>query len=466
MNFELRFTDREITAWGGMALMKRMLEHLGFEQALEQAQLPQPGSNRGYAPAQLMTQFLLSIWCGANRFEHCEVTRFDAVLKRIFGFERMANFKAVMRLFRRFTPSSRESVVDSLYRWLFGHISVDGVTLDLDSTVMTRYGTQQGAAKGYNPSKPGRLSHHPLMAFVSESSMVANCWLRPGNTSSANNVQGFLLNTLHRLGNKRVALLRADSGFCDNALLEFVERQGMHYTIACKLTHPLQRALVDAGRTGHGWWSLKDDQGKDVPGIELTRFSYQAASWSKPRWVTGIRQHVNKREPARGKTLSLFAQDEQWGQYRLSAIVSDMDLPAEAIWRMYRGRANCENRIKELKYDFAAGSFNMKEFGATEVALNMAMLAYNLMSLFRQALVKATVKKNGVDTPISHTLQTLRYKLFARPAYVTTESRKHIFNMSLAMQQREWLKGLWDQARSFDLPVTFASRPTAAGHSP
>jgi hypothetical protein len=55
------------------------------------------------------------------------------------------------------------------------------------------------------------------------------------------------------------------------------------------------------------------------------------------------------------------------------------------IWRMYRGRADCENRIKELKYDFAAENFNMKGFWATEAALNTIMLAYNLMSLLRQA---------------------------------------------------------------------------------
>lgn len=81
MGFELRFTDKEITAWGGMALMKRMLDHLGFDTALKSAGLAQPGSNRGYRPEQLITQFMLSIWCGANRFEHGEVTRLDPVLK-------------------------------------------------------------------------------------------------------------------------------------------------------------------------------------------------------------------------------------------------------------------------------------------------------------------------------------------------------------------------------------------------
>ena len=97
-------------------------------------------------------------------------------------------------------------------------------------------------------------------------------------------------------------------------------------------------------------------KGKPVAGIELTRFSYPSNSWSEPRWVTGIRQHVGRRDAPKGKTLSLFAGDPVIGKFRFSALVSDMDLPAEALWRTYRGRADCENRIKELKYDFAADS--------------------------------------------------------------------------------------------------------------
>jgi hypothetical protein len=42
MDFELRFSDKEMTAWGGMGLMKRMLDHLGFEAALSAASLPTP----------------------------------------------------------------------------------------------------------------------------------------------------------------------------------------------------------------------------------------------------------------------------------------------------------------------------------------------------------------------------------------------------------------------------------------
>ena len=56
MGFDLRFTDKEITSWGGMGLMKRMLDHLEFEVALKVSGLPVPGSNRGYPPEQLITQ--------------------------------------------------------------------------------------------------------------------------------------------------------------------------------------------------------------------------------------------------------------------------------------------------------------------------------------------------------------------------------------------------------------------------
>jgi len=171
--------------------------------------------------------------------------------------------------------------------------------------------------------------------------------------------------------------------------------------------------------------------------------------------VIGIRQHIEQRVTAKGKTLKLFADDPVIGKYRFSALVTDLDLPAVVIWRTYRGRADCENRIKELKYDFAADSFSMKNFWATEATLNVVMLAYNLMSLLRQVLLKTSATKCPSNS-VQHTLQTLRYKLFAKPAYITTESRKPILNLALAMQQRAWMQGLWDASKTFDLPAKFS----------
>ena len=84
--FELKFTSREVTAWGGLALLKRMLDGLDFKAALRDLELPQPGSNRGYAPEQLIEQMIVSIWCGAARFAHADITRLDATLVRLFDW--------------------------------------------------------------------------------------------------------------------------------------------------------------------------------------------------------------------------------------------------------------------------------------------------------------------------------------------------------------------------------------------
>ena len=222
----------------------------------------------------------------------------------------------------------------------------------------------------------------------------------------------------------------ADSGFCGNAFIETLENKALHYIIALRMNQPLQRAMVDHKT----WWKLDD-------GIERCSVPDSASSWNKPRRVVCIRQNIAQREHAKGRTLSLFANDPLYGQYRYAALVTDLELADADVWRLYRGRADCENRIKELKYDFAADSFCLNDFWATEATLNIVMMAYNLMSLFRQAVLKKAATL-GKLKDIQHTLKTLRYKLFAKAGYLTHEGRKDLLKLAVTMNQREWLSGL------------------------
>lgn len=425
-DYEVRFTSREITAWGGMALMRRMLQGMKLSEAAKQWDLPQPCSNRGYEPLQIIEQFLVSIWCGANRFAHADITRMDGTLTRLFGWTRVAGHKAIMRFFNRFDMARNEQVQGQIYRWLFDRLSIDRLTLDVDSTVITRNGHQQGAARGYNPSKRGRCSHHPLLAFIAETRMVANFWLRPGNTSSANNILEFLSATLRHLGNKTVGLLRADSGFFDDAVMNFLHARQIAYIISARLTQPLQQRVVSQCQ----FWAI-------APGLEVGEISYQAAGWQASRRIVVVRQSVKVRAQAPGKTLNLFADDPDIQGWRYGAMVTSLELPALQVWRLYRGRADCENRIKELKADFGLDSFNMAQFWATEAALGMAMLAYNLMSLFRQAAMRSEVH---------HTLATLHHKVFAIGAFWDPGPEKNVLRLAVARRRRKWFEGLWTQA--------------------
>ena len=52
--------------------------------------------------------------------------------------------------------------------------------------------------------------------------MVANAWLRPGNTADSSSCKEFMEETFNEvLKDKHVGLIRADSGFYTQDLLEY-----------------------------------------------------------------------------------------------------------------------------------------------------------------------------------------------------------------------------------------------------
>ena len=438
MDFDITFTSKEITPWGGMVFLKEMLQKTGFRELIERSpDLPVSGSNCGYKTATIIESFITIIWCGANRFLHTEVTRHDAALGKIFDWKNTPGQDTYKRFFSKFTQGTNQKVSDYFYSWIFDNVTFNNFTLDIDSSVMTRYGEQEGAKKGYNPSKKGRASHHPLIAFIADVKLVANMWLRSGNTSSANNFLAFLEDTLSKLKNKTIGLMRLDSGFFQSDILDYLEQKTMNYVVAVKFTHPIQRAI----QSNKSWVVLDT-------GIEICEQMYQSDSCEKPRRIVIVRQRLKDRPKAPGKQLSLFAEEEVYSNYRYSAYVTNLNLPAAEVWRLYRGRGDAENRIKELKYDFGFDSFNLKDFFATESALTFAMIAYNLMALFRMFVLQEKTQK---------TLSTLRYRTFAIGAYFEKVNDKLVLKIALNKKRRAWFLGLWNHSKTFDFPCVFSN---------
>ena len=195
VNLPIEYSSKPVTPFGGMSLMKRFIDQTGIREKLDQIELPAPGSNRGYDPKQIVESFWLSIWTGASRYVHCDWFRNDEVLQSIFGWDSMPIQSPYSRFFGKFSQKLNTELFPDLQHWFFDQLNTGSLTIDFDSTVITRYGNQQGSAKGYNPNKRGRNSHHPLMAFVSQTRMVANAWLRPGNTADSSSCRAFMQET-------------------------------------------------------------------------------------------------------------------------------------------------------------------------------------------------------------------------------------------------------------------------------
>jgi len=433
MNFKIEYTNKDITPYGGMSLMNKLLITSNLKDYLSKCHLPTQGSNRGYKPEQLIVNFWLGVWSGANNYSNLDITRQDVVISNIFDWHIMAEHKAFQRYFDKFTQATNQDVFTSLYNWFFSNLNFDNYALDLDSTVITRYGEQQGAAKGYNPKKRGRKSHHPLIAFVPDCRMIANFWLRPGNTNDMNNFLSFLEDTVsNKLKGKRVGLIRADSGFYSKEIFDYLENNhngSYNYIIAARFHQRIKWKISDQKT----WLKLDD-------GIDIAETTYQADDWEYPRRIVMVRQEINIRPKASGKQLKLFEEEGIYKNYRYSCFITNMNLPAKAIYDLYRKRADSENRIKEIKYDFGAESFVVKNFWATEAVLNFSMMAYNIMSLFRQAILR---------TKSQPFLKTIRHQVFAIAAYFDEKQNTKVLKLSLSIKRSKMFDALWKNTEKF-----------------
>lgn len=195
---KLTQTPRAVTPFGGLTSFIAFLHHRGLAAQLQQ-HLPWVLTSPNAIPLpHTFTAFLIGVLCGARRFAHTEIARANRALHALLGLPRWPGADTVRALFHRFTQGTIQSFWRPLWVWLLAMLRTPaaGFSLDLDSTVFQRTGHQQGAAKGYNPRRPGRKSHHPLLAVLAEVPFVLHGWLRSGNTSAARGAVAFLQEAL------------------------------------------------------------------------------------------------------------------------------------------------------------------------------------------------------------------------------------------------------------------------------
>ena len=326
---------------------------------------------------------LLAWWyglaLGAERFEHLTRYRRDPLLPRLLGLRRFPSPDTLRRFFTGFTYRRTTDVSEALMRIsltamrpiLLGH------TLDLDSTVFSRYGDQEGSLKGHHPMKPGRPSHHPVVAWLSERRRLLWATLRAGHAGTANGAREFLAQALTMLpAGHRIGLVRADAGFCVTAFLAALEVRDLPYIIVARLTRVVRKLVVQ--RIPEAEWRPV------ARGIAVADMMASLPVWQgQRRRFVCLRQTLTERPEASGRRLI------ECPGYTYRLFVTTVPYAAELVTRMYAGRADSENRIKELKEDLSLDTFCLQAFDATDAAFRTGCVLYNLLMGFRETVLPA-----------------------------------------------------------------------------
>jgi len=441
-----------MTAYGGFGLIAKFMEKLDFRKHLTEAIPFVESSPNATGVYTKIIRFGLTVLAGGKRFSHCMFLGDSLeVYETEFGLDRMPkSISAVTRFFAKFKDQKivemfSDGVWDFTIKKVFTLSKIKEDYLTFDSTVLTRYGEQEGVDIGYNPKKRGRPSHHPILAFLNRSRLIINLWNRPGSTSSGNGIVEFAKQGIFRLGGLiKILGVLADSGFYEEMFLKFLEAEKLEYVIAAKLYRTLQSRISEIME----WTTVDID-------IEVAEFYFQHKDWDLSRRYVVIRQKISdEKKVPQGRQLKLFKEDENISQFRYGLYVTSCPKPAIEIWRTYRLRAADEGVIKEFKYDFGLEGFSLDGFYPTEAAMILRALFYNLMEIFCQLFLGRD--EAGIN------FNTFRMKYLLIPSVLGRDGKEIVLRMAVRSQTLkskicwiiEQIEGLPPNALHLENPAT------------
>jgi Transposase DDE domain group 1 len=425
-SIKIGFTDQKISPHAGLSGFAAFLHWHRFKSVLSRA-LPMRTSPNATSTADLALGFMVGILAGAKKLAHVAYLRRDVLLPGLFGLLRFGSQSALSRFFKVFRTAEQNNVCfDGLWRWCVERLSSrsGGYTLDLDTTTLLHEDAhgKEGVRTGHTP-EGRRRCYHPLLGMIAEVKLVIGLWLRPGNTRSDNNAVAFTMEILRRLPSYiRIGLVRADSGFCDERWLSLLEQRALSYIVVGRIYHPVHRLI----RKTTLWMKT------DLAGTEVAEEIYDGWNWSRARRIVLIRHREDQRPDAGGRLLV------DCPGYKHQVLVTNLPTTVSGIevWRRYNGRADSENVIKELDASFALPQICLEKFYATEAALILAVLSYNLCILFQRHL--------GWTERI--TAATLRFRLFTTGGVTSQSGGYHTIRLAVGSHTlRDWWRRLLDK---------------------
>jgi hypothetical protein len=416
---KIGFTDQKVSGRAGLLTFAGFLHWHRLGELLAQLLPHRPKSKKAIPPQDLALGFIAVILAGAAKLTQVAHLPNDVMLPTLLAIQKIGSQSSFTRFFQGFKNGAANlSTFRPLWQWAMQRLPsrAGGYSLDLDSTrLLHEDGHQEGVEVGYTRlgTKP---CLHPLLAVLEEAKLVVGFWLRPGNSSCANNVVAFTLDLLANLPKWiRLRIVRADSGFCLPPWLDLLESQGLGYIVVARLLKPLQRLLKKDMIWTPSW----------VPGSDVAEVWHQEIHWDKPRRVVLIRHHiVEKKRPGGKKLLDCPG-------YAYQALVTNLppSVPPIEVWRDYNKRAGCEEVIKQLDMDFALPKLCLEKFWSTEAALSLAVFSYNLCVLFQRHL-------GWMDRV---TASTLRFRLFTTGGIISQTSGVTTIRLAVRdAKERAW----------------------------
>jgi hypothetical protein len=360
------FAGAKITSDAGFLLMREIDQRFGImESGCNRLVDERSAPHKKHTFEQMIRQRVYQIAAGYEDCSDADHLRGDPALRLALdkGHQFGASQSVISRLENDIlgTASGQEALNAMITRStaaLLKRKSKKRLILDVDSTEDPAHGNQELMAyNGYFRKN----CFHPLFCFSGDGDGLA-AKLRPGNVHSGTGTLDLIKPIVIRYRKKfKLFWLRGDSAFADPDTYEYCEANRITYFIRLRENAVLTELINPHLKRPVG---RPPRSGVQVKYVDL---EYQAGSWDRPRRVVAkIEWHFGELFP------------------RYYFIVTNSRLAASKVVKVYNGRGDVENRIKEGKNTLRWDKTSCHLFGANEARLKMGFLAYNLLHLIRR----------------------------------------------------------------------------------
>lgn len=372
------FTGESLTAFSGLNPISKFIDKLGIRKDLNQLFPTLEYNSLKFLDAQILLVVIFSSLAGVKRLAHMTYMTSDPLIMKLLGLTSNFNKDLISNRLKRMGQSGSvklHNYFQNISHRFIRNSHLRGLTLDVDSTVQGVCGKQEGASKGYNPSKKGARSYHNLIAFVSNLKLVVNTWFRDGSTYTSNGVCEFVKEIHSRLPKRMGVFFRADSGFFNGELFDQLERWKWEYLVKVKIKW--LGKLLETQK-----WA------KAADGNEYCQFKHKCGSWKKERTFYGIRKIERYEEKP------FLGEKQLIPVYVYSCFCSTLKESPQSIYKRYRERSTSETWIEEVKSQAQAGKTVTNSFFANEMLWLLCVMAYNIGVMARRRSGKQRSEHN------------------------------------------------------------------------
>ena len=413
-NVRIAFDDEGLTHYGGVLFFHEFTRVLQLRRFLTR-HLQYPRRNQRYELSQMLLALIYPIVLGLDRLETTSLLRANGTFQYLTGLPSYPDPQTLRRFLLQAPPEFRQQLHRCnnrlLRRFIHQPEHRSRLILDLDSTVVTVFGRQEGAEVGYNPRYRGKRSYDPLLCLEANSAFLWDTELRSGNAGTWAGSDELLASCFLSLpADIREVRVRADAGFGFHPVLEMLEQRPAQYAVVARLTTALKRVLNSLRyQRLNGRW-------------EIAEFEHRLTGWPRARRCVVARRKIEETEPEP----TLFALN----RYLYRAWFTNLTLTPAGVWNFYDGRAGMEPRIRELREDYALRKIPTRAFAANALYLEVVRLAYNLVTAFQRMCLPEDWQ--------SLTLSKLRHRLFWLPGELTRPQNRPTLRLPNRPAIQQW----------------------------